>query len=154
MADRIECGSAHPQTDLTQRRMGGLAVRGGEVEAFEARLKDLFDRLDEELEDRWGGEYPLHPARSPRHVSANPEYTGLFNIGAAFSAGYGSEHGKGYVIEVRMVTLSDVDSDEREAIRRHAARRVRELLPEYFPERDLRVVRDGDVFKITGDLSL
>ena len=135
--------------------MGNLtAVRSEAVETFEERLRKLFDQIDDELEDRWGGEYPLHPARPPRGTVENKEQDGLFNIGASFSAGYGSEHGKGYVIEVRLVTLSNVDDETRENVREYSARRVRELLPEYFPDRTLEIVRDGDLFKIIGDLSL
>jgi hypothetical protein len=129
-------------------------MRSRGVETFEERLRELFDRIDDELEDRWGGEYPLHPARPPRGTVRNKEQDGLFNIGASFSAGYGSEHGKGYVIEVRLLTLSNVDDDTREDVRAYSARRVRELLPEYFPDRSLQIVRDGDLFKIVGDLSL
>lgn len=129
-------------------------MRSHGVQEFERRLKQLFDQLDAELEDRWGTEYPLHPARAQRGRTGNPESDGLFNVGASFSAGYGSEHGKGYVIEVRMVTLSRVDPDERERIQEEAARRIDELLSEYFPDRHLDVVRDGDLYKITGDFSL
>ncbi|MFW5827009.1 MAG: hypothetical protein ACOCU4_02895 [Alkalispirochaeta sp.] len=129
-------------------------MRGREVQEFETKLKKLFDQIDAELEDQWGGEYPLHPARPPRGKSSNPETDGLFNVGASFSTGYGSDHGRGYVIETRMVTLTSVDDETREEIRAYVARRVDELLPEYFPDRDLDVVRDGDMYKVTGDLSL
>jgi hypothetical protein len=129
-------------------------VLSREVESFESTLKRLFDQIDDELEDRWGGEFPLHPSRPARGVSSNKEHDGLFNIGASFSAGYGSEHGKGYVIEVRLVTLTTVDDAVREEIREYSAQRVAELLPEFFPDRDLDIVRDGDLFKIVGDLSI
>ncbi|MFW5693889.1 MAG: hypothetical protein ACOCYB_01880 [Alkalispirochaeta sp.] len=129
-------------------------MRGREVREFETKLKRLFDQIDAELEDRWGTEYPLHPARPPRGESSNPETNGLFNVGASFSSGYGSDHGRGYVIETRMVTLTAVDDETRENIRNYVARRVDELLPEYFPDRELDVVRDGDLYKVIGDLSL
>ena len=129
-------------------------MRSGSVESFESTLKRLFDQIDDELEDRWGGEYPLHPSRPQRGTVPNKEQDGLFNIGASFSAGYGSEYGKGYVIEVRLVTLSSIDESAREEIRRYAAERVEELLPAFFPDRKLRLVRDGDLFKIIGDLSI
>ncbi|MFP4153752.1 MAG: hypothetical protein ACOC2V_04015 [Alkalispirochaeta sp.] len=129
-------------------------MRGREVQEFEGTLKKLFDRIDDELEDRWGGEYPLHPARPARGVSTNKETDGLFNVGASFSAGYGSEHGKGYVVDVRLVTLSDVPDETIDEIHAYIARRIEELLPEYFPGRELDVVREGNTFKIIGDLSL
>ncbi len=127
---------------------------GQQVQDFETKLKQLFDQIDVELENRWGHDYPLHPSRPPQGRSSNPETDGLFNVGASFSAGYGSEYGRGYVIETRMVTLTQVDEETREEIRNYVARRVTELLPEYFPDRDLDVVRDGDLYKVTGDLSL
>lgn len=129
-------------------------MRGSALQEFEQRLNKLFDQIDEELEERWGGAYPLHPSRSERGETGNPEFDGLFNIGASFSAGYGSEHGKGYVIEVRMVTLTRVDPEQREQIQQEAADRVDALLPVYFPGRALEVVRDGNLYKITGDFSL
>lgn len=125
-----------------------------DVESFESTLKRLFDQIDDELEDRWGGDFPLHPSRPARGESSNKEHDGLFNIGASFSAGYGSEHGKGYVIEVRLVTLTTVDNSVREEIREYSAKRVAELLPKFFPDRELDIVRDGDLFKIIGDLSI
>lgn len=119
---------------------------------FERMLKALFDRIDDELEDTYGADYPLHPSRPPRGRASNKEADGLFNVGAAFSAGYGSEHGRGYVIEVRLVTLAPVHESRREEIEHHVAQRVDSLLAEFFPGRDLDVVRDGSTFKIVGDL--
>ena len=121
---------------------------------WEDRLKSVFDQIDIELEERYGGRYPLHPARARRGTTANHESDGLFNIGAAFTPGFGSEHGKGYVVSVRMVTLASVPEDVRETIREAVADRLEVLLPEAFPERDLRVERDGEVYKIVGDLSV
>jgi hypothetical protein len=129
-------------------------MRGRAVETFEKRLKQMFDRIDDELEDRWGGEYPLHPSRPARGEAVNKELDGLFNIGASFSAGYGSEHGRGYVIEIRLVTLSTIEEAVWDDIRAYCARRITELLPEYFPERNLELLQDGNTFKIVGDLSL
>ena len=131
-----------------------MSMRGHEVRLFEKKLKAMFDRIDVELEEEWGGEYPLHPARPAFGSVGNPEHEGLFSVGASFSAGYGSDHGRGYVVETRLATLEDVPTETIEDIRNHVARRCSELLSEYFPNRDLDIVRDGSVFKITGDLSL
>lgn len=117
-------------------------------------MKELFDSVDEYLESEFGSLYPLHPARAPEGTTSNREQDGLFNVGASFSPGYGSQLGKGYVIEVRMVTLSHVSSDARERVTEEAVRLVREKLSEFFPERDLRVSREKNVFKIHGDISL
>ncbi len=131
-----------------------MSMRGHQLRLFEKKLKAMFDRIDVELEENWGDAYPLHPARAPFGTVGNPEHEGLFAVGASFSAGYGSDHGRGYVVETRMATLADVPDEVLEEIRRYVGRRCGELLPEYFPDRDLDVVRDGSVFKITGDLSL
>ncbi len=129
-------------------------MRGREVEEFEKKLKRLFDQLDDELEDRWGGTYPLHPARPPRGKATNKELDGLFNIGASFSAGYGSEYGRGYVVEVRLVTLRSISETVWDEIREYCGRRIPELLDRHFPDRDLSLVQEGNTFKIVGDLSL
>lgn len=129
-------------------------MRGREVQKFERTLKTLFDQIDDELEDRWGDQYRLHPSRPRRGRSSNKEHDGLFNIGASFSAGYGSEHGKGYVVEVRMVTLQNVPLEVEQEIDRYVHGRITELLPEFFGDRDLKVVREEFAYKIVGDLSL
>jgi hypothetical protein len=129
-------------------------MRDFKVEEWESKLKRVFDRVDDQLEEKYGGKYPLHPARPSRGVTASKAHDGLFNVGASFSAGYGSERGPGYVLEVRMVTLSRVPQYVRDRIEEEAAELLREELPREFPDRDLRVARDGPVYKIHGDLRL
>ena len=124
------------------------------LDQFEDRLQKLFDEVDDYLEEKYGGEYPLHPARPPRGKTSSNSQDGLFNVGASFTAGYHSEHGRGYVIDVDMVTLANVSSEREEEILRDAVEKVQKLLKERFPERELEVRRDGRLFKITGDLSL
>ena len=124
------------------------------LEAFEDRLHGVLSEIDGALEERWGARWPLHPARPPRGAAANPQYDGLFRVTAAFSAGFGSRLGPGYLFRVEMSTLADVPAAEREAIEAEAARLLREGLARVFPGRDLRVDRDGPVLKIHGDLSL
>jgi hypothetical protein len=121
---------------------------------WERTLRRLFDRIDDALEDRYGRTYALHPARPPRGGTASKAHDGLFNVGAAFSAGFGSEHGPGYVVEVRLSTLEDVPADVRRQIEDEVAERLRSGLAEAFPGRELHVDRDGRVYKIHGDLSL
>ena len=79
---------------------------------------------------------------------------GLFNIGASFSAGFGTQIGRGYVIDLHMSTLTKVDKDIKNRIEVDAIKLIKSLLPKYFPERKLEVSRDGSVYKIHGDLSL
>ncbi len=63
-------------------------------------------------------------------------------------------HGRGYIVEVRMVTLDNIPADERARIEDDAARMLDEHLERIFPNRDLDIQRDGATYKITGDLSL
>lgn len=129
-------------------------VRHPRVQAWELRLKEVFDRIDEDLEREYGADYPLHPARASHGTTASREHDGLFDVGAAFSAGFGSSHGAGYVVEVRLVTLSRVPADIRERIEEQVAARLRKALPLAFPGRALRVERDGPRYKIVGDLGV
>lgn len=129
-----------------------MSLRDPRVEAWESRLKEVFDLIDHELEDTYGKSFRLHPARPGRGSTANPQADGLFNVGASFSAGYGTATGRGYVVRIQMSTLENVPELIREQIRNEVAGRLRQLLPDSFPGKDLRVVREGFVYKITGDL--
>ena len=121
---------------------------------FDDRMKKLFDEVDSYIEDRYGDRYPLHPVRPARGETANPEMDGLFNIGANFTPGFGSELGRGYLIDVAMSTLEKVDENVRREIYEAAAEKVKELLPLHFPDRELTVRRDKNHFKIQGDFGL
>ena len=136
--------------------MGGSLVEivGKLVENWEAKLKRLFDEIDDEIEQRFGSLYDLHPARPARGTTSNKEQDGLFDIGASFSAGFGSELGRGYVVDVDMVTLDRVPDEVSEHIELEVAELIKEKLPLFFPDRELEVRKDGKVFKIYGDLSL
>lgn len=127
-------------------------MRYHRVEEWETRLRRVFDRVDDYLEEKYGHQYSLHPARPARGATASKAHDGLFNVGASFSAGYGSSRGPGYVIEVRMVTLNRVPQAVRERIEEEAVGLLRQELPREFPDRKLMVERDGPVYKIHGDL--
>lgn len=121
---------------------------------FDRKLKQLFDETDDYLEEKYGNRYTLHPARAKRGRTSNKAADGLFNIGASFSPGYGSELGRGYVIDVDMVTLAEVPDDVEEEIEDDAVGYIQQLLPRFFPERELKVERDGRTFKIIGNFRL
>ena len=129
-------------------------ARHHRVIAWEKRLKQVFDKIDDSLERRYGHLYPLHPARARRGTTSNKAHDGLFNVGAAFSAGFGSKHGRGYVVRIRMVTLARVPPRMRGMIEREVVRMLRRELAKAFPKRQLKVSRDGRIYKIHGDLSL
>jgi hypothetical protein len=129
-------------------------MRHPKVIEFERKLKRLFDSIDDHLEGKYGGLYSLHPARPKRGKTSNKEQDGLFNIGASFSPGYGSQYGRGYVVDVAMVTLEQIPKDVREKIEFETLQLIRKKIQEYFPERDLSVHKDGNTYKIHGDLRL
>jgi hypothetical protein len=121
---------------------------------WDDKLIAMFDRIDDYLEDKYEGAYPLHPNRMKRGTTANKSMDGLFNVGASYSSGYGSKYGKGYVIEIYISTLSGVDPKIRAKIEGEVESLVEKFLPEYFPNRNLDCEKDGHVLKIFGDLSL
>ena len=131
-----------------------MSLRHPKAEAWEDRLRAVFARIDIELEREFGSRFPLHPAR-PRHgATAHPDSDGLFSLGAAFTAGFGSRRGAGYVVDVRIATLRPVPAALRREIEARAIARLKEDLPGAFPRRKLDVVPDGDAWKIVGDLGL
>jgi len=129
-------------------------MSGKLVDTWENKLKALFDEIDEELEKRFGSLYNLHPSRAKKGSTSNKEQDGLFDIGASFSPGFGSEYGRGYVLDVDMMTLDHVPKEVQEHIEEIVVELIRKKLPVFFPERELEVKRDGNIFKIIGDLTL
>jgi hypothetical protein len=121
---------------------------------WEKKLKQLFDRIDDTLEEKYGKVYPLHPSRAKRGSTSNKEQDGLFNVGASYSLGIGSKYGAGYIIEVRLVTLSEVHNEMRDQIEEEVVRILRAELPRVFSGQELNVDRDGSVYKIYGNLKL
>jgi hypothetical protein len=124
------------------------------LERWEGKLNGLLRRVDRALEKRFGKKYDLHPARGVHGSASNPQHDGLFRVTAAFTPGFGSQLGKGYVLQIDIMTLETVPADKVEIIEREAVRMISEGLEEVLPGRGLKVGRDGNVWKITGDLSL
>ncbi|MGE4490274.1 MAG: hypothetical protein AB7E95_12100 [Kiritimatiellales bacterium] len=129
-------------------------MRGNKVIDWEHRLKAVFDEIDAELENEYGSRYPLHPSRPKRGTTSNPETDGLFNVGAAFSAGFGSKNGPGYTVEIRLSTLRHVPENIRTEIKEKVFQSLENKLPSAFPDRDLNVTEEDGVIRIHGDLSL
>lgn len=129
-------------------------MRHPSLQNFERRLLDLFDEIDDHLENVYGNRYRLHPSRAPRGSTSRTTSDGLFNVGATFTPGYGSKLGRGYVVQIDMVTLEQVPGDVREQIEQEVADMLEERLDSYFPDRDLEVSRDRNSYKIHGDLRL
>ncbi|HMP73080.1 MAG TPA: hypothetical protein PKE55_07435 [Kiritimatiellia bacterium] len=131
-----------------------MSFRDPRVLAWEKQLQHVFDEIDHIMEDRYGDRYPLHPNRPPRGATSNPSADGLFDLGAAFTAGFGSIHGRGYVVQIRLSTLARIPAEVIEQIEQEILELLREKLPKAFPCRSLSIERDGHSFKIVGDLSI
>lgn len=125
-----------------------------EMEKWEAFLKQSFDEIDEYLEEKYGKMYPLHPNRPGKGETSNSSRDGLFNVGAAFTAGYGSEYGRGWVIEVDMVTLARVPAQVQEEMEEEVAGMIRRKIDDRYGPGKIGVRRDGPAFKIYGDFGL
>jgi hypothetical protein len=129
-------------------------MRNIRATAWELRLKTVFDKIDHRLETAYGHRFKIHPARPAEGRTSNPEMDGLFNVGASYSAGFGSEFGPGYVVEIRVSTLHTITSEFREKLRNNVQKWLVELLPDAFPNRELHVVKELNHLRIYGDLSL
>lgn len=121
---------------------------------WEKKLKSVLDAVDIVLEDRYGQQYDLHPARRKRGTTSNRSHDGLFDIRGDFTLGLGSSSGRGYIVDIDLKTLQNVPEDVIEQIEDDAIDELRKRLPDVFPDRELKVERDKNVIKITGDLSL
>ena len=121
---------------------------------FDNQMKAMLDAVDNYIEDKYGELYPLHPVRPKRNETANPQADGLFSVRADFTPGYGSDLGRGYILKVEMKTLAEIPDDVRQTIFTDAVEKFKELLPVYFPDRELEIKQDKEFFKIVGDFSL
>ena len=123
-------------------------------EELEDRMALLCQELDNHLEDIYGGRYTLHPNRLKRGQGSNPSYDGLFTTSMAFTLGYGSKFGRGYVVNVEVRTLDKVSQYDTIHITSTAFAFLKSKLAEYFPDHKLDIVQDGNVMKIIGDFGL
>lgn len=129
-------------------------MRHPKARAWEDRLRGIFIGIDHELELAYGHRFTRKAVRPPHRSTAVPEDDGLFDVGASFGLGLGSQFGPGYLVEIRIATDSPVPKAVYEEIEALVVRRLREELPRVFPGVDLRVDRDGRDYKIHGDLRL
>ena len=100
---------------------------------LEDQLRALCDDLDEYLEDTYGAEYHLRPNRQPRGTTSSNQYDGLFATAPAFTLGYGSEHGKGYVVEISICTFDWIEPKRRKEMFDDAFAYVNAILLTIFP---------------------
>jgi hypothetical protein len=121
---------------------------------FNRRLKALFDEVDDWLEDTYDSTFRISPNRPERGTTSNKAQDGLFNIGPQFTAGYGSEYGRGYVVDLQISTIDQISAEKRAEIESAVQELLSGLLRTHFPERELRVERDVRGLKIVGNFNL
>ncbi len=123
-------------------------------EELEKKMSLLCQMLDNHLEDIYGDHYSLHPNRMKRGQGSNPSFDGLFSTSLAFTLGYGSKYGRGYVVNIEIRTLERVSQYEIAKINAEAFTFISQNLKEAIPEHELDIVHDGNLMKIVGDFSL
>ncbi len=131
-----------------------MTLRHPAVEEFERRLHGVLGQIDRVLEAEFGPRVHRDPRRPPVGSTADHSADGLFRLSAAFGVGYGSEYGPGYIVEIGVRSARSLPADLLQNIEERAILLLCRELAREFPARALRVVRDGPVWKIVGDLSL
>ncbi len=129
-------------------------MRHRKANEWELRLKAVFDEIDHELETEFGGRFELHPARPAVGATSSPEMDGLFNVGASYSAGFGSRFGPGYVVDIRLSTLERIPRELKHTLRDKVQAMLAEKLPAAFPGKNLQIDQEHNHLRIHGDLSL
>lgn len=129
-------------------------MRHRKAKEWELKLKRVFDEIDVILENEYGDRFLRHPSRPAEGRTSNPEMDGLFNVGASYSAGFGSKLGPGYVVDIRVSTLQHVSRELKAELRDTVQNMLIERLPNAFPNKELIVSSEGRHLRITGDLSL
>ena len=120
---------------------------------WEKKLQGVFEQIDIALEEEFRGRFMLHPARAEHGSTSNREMDGLFNVGASYSAGFGSRFGAGYVVDIRVSTLQRVPLPFKKELREQVQAMLSERLPIAFPGKNLTVSKELRHLRIHGDLS-
>ncbi len=124
------------------------------TEEMEHKLFVAMEHTDAEMERRYGDRFELHPARLPHGKAASRQYDGLFSLSAGFSAGFGSQFGPGYALDLRLVTLEAVPEDFRAQFEEEAIAFLQKELDQTMPERKMKIVKDVNGWKIVSDLHI
>ncbi|MDR1219163.1 MAG: hypothetical protein LBK73_06080 [Treponema sp.] len=68
------------------------------LRAFTTAFENLLSEVDEEMEDKYVGMFPLRPNRPARGTPSCPSMDGPFEIAPDFTPGIRSKHGRVYRI--------------------------------------------------------
>lgn len=121
---------------------------------MERQLSIMCQNLDNHLEDMYGTKFRLHPNRMERGSGSNPSFDGLFSTSCAFTLGYGSRTGRGYLVNVDIRTLDWVSMTDKAQILDEAYDYLVRNIDRDVPGRKLGVVKENNLIKIVGDFSL
>lgn len=124
------------------------------LEKWEDKLQKIFNHIDDILEQKYGHLYPLRPNRPQHKKGVTSDADGLFDLGVSFTVGLGSQLGPGYVFRVKLATLHRVPESLQEQLEDEVLGLLQVELPKEFPGKELKVSRDGQIYKIFGDLDL
>lgn len=124
------------------------------LQKWEDKLQSIFDRIDDQLEEKYGHLYPLRFNRPARGHGVTPDTDGLFELSVGFSLGIASELGPGYVFKVKLATMSRIPQEFTTKIENEVVDMLNAELPKAFPDKELKVAKDGKVYKIYGNLDL
>ncbi len=124
------------------------------LQKWEDKLQGIFDRIDDQLEEKYGDAYPLRYNRPARGCGVTPDTDGLFELGVSFSLGIASQLGPGYVFRIKLATMNRVSPEFITKVEEEVVNMLKEELPKEFPNRDLKIAKDGKNYKIYGDLDL
>lgn len=124
------------------------------LQKWENKLQSIFDRIDTHLEEKYGDAYPLKYNRPPHGCGVTPDTDGLFELGFSFTLGISSQLGPGYVFRIKLATSSRVSPDFYTKIENEVVDMLKEELPKEFPDKELKVAKDGKNYKIYGNLDL
>ena len=128
-------------------------MRHRKAKAWEKKLQTVFDGIDVELETAYADRFDLHPTRPAHGATSSREMDGLFNVGASYSAGFGSRLGPGYVVDIRLSTLQRIPKALKLELRDKVQTMLKEKLPTAFPGKLLYIDRERRHLRIHGDLS-
>ena len=129
-------------------------MRGSKVLNWERKLKTVFDEIDHILEEEFVGALQIHPNRPLRGSTSNPEADGLFNVGASYTTGFGSESGEGYTVDIRLSSLTEAPEHLQKRVNDRVKELLTERLPEVFQNNKLHVSDFEFGLKIHGDISI
>lgn len=129
-------------------------MRHQKAKEWEKTLKCVFDEIDLALEQEYRGRFNRHPARPKHGTTSSREMDGLFNVGASYSAGFGSRFGPGYVVDIRLSTLQRISKTVKLELRDQVQTLLIEKLPIAFPGKKLHIDKERRHLRIHGDLSL